>query len=82
MKVEQIKELISKAEIENAKSQGVIENIKDDWKEKYGTDNPEEIKQKLQELKEEKEKTDERKEKLQKELNESYDWEELEEELA
>ena len=42
--VERIKDLINKNEIEKAKAQGVKESIKKQWKEKFGTDDVEEIK--------------------------------------
>ena len=67
--------------IENAKNSGLIENIKKEWKEKFGTDDPKEIKEKLQEMKEEFEKSDARKNKLYNDLLNAYDWDELEEEL-
>lgn len=80
-KVEEINELISKAEIASAKSQGQIEAIKADWKKKYGTDDENEIKNKLQELENEEQKTIERQEVLYEKLINAYDWEALEEEL-
>lgn len=80
--VEKINELISKAQISSAKSQGQIEAIKAEWKKTYGTDNEKEIKKRLQELEEEEQKTIERQEVLYNKLINSYDWDKLEEELA
>ena len=80
--VEKINELISKAQISSAKSQGQIEAIKAEWKKTYGTDDEKEIKKRLQELEEEEQKTTERQEVLYNKLINSYDWDKLEEELA
>ena len=81
-KVEEIQELISKAEIASAKSQGQMEAIKAEWKKLYGTDDENEIKNKLQELETEEQKTVERQEVLYEKLVNAYDWETLEEELC
>ena len=81
-KVEEINELISKAEIASAKSQGQMEAIKVEWKKLYGTDDENEIKNKLQELETEEQKTVERQEVLYEKLINAYDWETLEEELC
>lgn len=81
-KVEEINELISKAEIASAKSQGQMESIKAEWKKLYGTDDENEIKNKLQELETEEQKTVERQEVLYEKLVNAYDWETLEEELC
>ena len=81
-KVEEIDELISKAEIASAKSQGQMEAIKAEWKKLYGTDDENEIKNKLQELETEEQKTVERQEVLYEKLVNAYDWETLEEELC
>lgn len=81
-KVERIKELISKAEVASAKSEGQMEAIKATWKKEYGTDDIEEIKNKLQEMEEEQNKTEERQNVLYNKLMNSFNWDELEEELA
>ena len=81
-KVEEINELISKAEIASAKSQGQMEAIKAEWKKLYGTDDENEIKNKLQELETEEQKTVERQKVLYEKLVNAYDWETLEEELC
>lgn len=80
--VERINELISRAQISSAKSQGQIEAIKAEWKKTYGTDDEKEIKKRLHELEEEEQKTIERQEVLYDKLINSYDWVKLEEELA
>lgn len=79
--VQKIKEMINQAELENAKNLGVIENIKKNWKETYGTDDPVELKKKLEEMKSDEENTKERLNKLYSDLMESQDWKQLEEEL-
>ena len=80
-KFEEINSLIEKAEKESAKSEGVIETIKKRWKEDYGFDDLESAEKKLDELTENLETTKARKEKLERKLEESYDWDSLEEEL-
>lgn len=79
---ENIKNLIQKAEVEKAKAQGVKENIKGEWKKKYGFETLEEAKEKLNELNSDYNKNENRKEKLMNELEESQDWEKIEEELG
>lgn len=79
--VERINDLINKAELENAKNQGILENIRKEWMEKYGTDDVKIIKQKLKELKSDLENSNERQNKLYNELMELQDWEQLEEDL-
>ena len=80
--VERIKDLIDKNEIEKAKAQGVKESIKKQWKEKFGTDDVEEIKGKLQEMQGELDTSNKRLETLSNKLFNSYDWDKLEEELG
>lgn len=79
--VERIKNLIQDAELSNAKSQGIIENIQKEWSNKFGTDKLEDIEKELEKLEEESKQSDERLEQLEKKLNDSYDWDKLEEEL-
>lgn len=79
--VERIKNLIQDAELSNAKSQGIIENIQKEWKDKFGTDKLEEVEKELEKLQEELKQSDDRLEQLEKKLNDSYDWDKLEEEL-
>lgn len=78
---ENIKDLIQQAEVEKAKAQGVKESIKAEWKKKYGFETLEEAKNKLDELNAEFNKNEKRKEKYMNELEESQDWEQIEEEL-
>ena len=80
--VERIKDLINKNELEKAKAQGVKESIKKQWKEKFGTDDVEEIKGKLQEMHGELDNSNKRLETLSNKLFNSYDWDKLEEELG
>ena len=79
--VQKIKDLIGKSEVENAKAQGVIEDIKSEWREKYGFDTVEEANCKYEELKENLSKMENREEKLMKDLSQIQDWEKIEEEL-
>lgn len=80
--VERIKELISKAEIVSAKSQGKQDAIKAEWKKKYGTDNESDILKILQGLEQEEQKTKERQDVIYEKLMNSCDWDKLEEELC
>ena len=79
--IERIKELIKTAELEQAKAQGAKDSIKAEWKKKYGFETLEEAKAKLEELSSNVEKNEKKKEKLMNELNESQDWDKIEEEL-
>ena len=78
---ERIKRLIKEAELKSAKSQGVIDSILKGWEEKYGFNTVEDAEKKLAELMEEKKNSDARLEKLMNDLEKSYDWDKLEEEL-
>lgn len=80
--VERIKNLIQKAETQKAKAEGVVEKIKSEWKELYGTDDENEIMKKLESFLDEKKILDERKESLFQKLIEANDWDKLEEELS
>ena len=80
--VERIKDLIDKNEIEKAKAQGVKESIKKQWKEKFGTDDVNEVKVKLQEMQGELDNSNKRLQTLSEKLFNSYDWDKLEEELG
>lgn len=79
--IERIKDLIKEAELEQAKAQGAKDSIKAEWKKKYGFETLEEAKAKLEEISSNVEKNEKKKEKLMKELNESQDWDKIEEEL-
>ena len=79
--IERIKELIKTAELEQAKAQGAKDSIKVEWKKKYDFETLEEAKAKLEEISSNLEKNEKKKEKLMNELNESQDWDKIEEEL-
>ena len=79
--IERIKDIIQRTELEKAKSQGVKDSIKAEWKKKYGFETLEEAKEKLNELNTDFEKNKNKKEKLMNELMESQDWDEIEDEL-
>ena len=78
---ENIKNLIQKAEVEQAKAQGVKENIRAGWKKTYGFDTLDEAKEKLEELNSEYNKNESRKEKLMNDLSEAQNWDKIEDEL-
>ena len=80
--IERIKDLISKAELESAKSKGIVENIENEWLEEFGTKDLSEIQKKLDGMNEELNRLNERMESLYSKLLNSYDWDKLEEELA
>lgn len=80
--IERIKDLISKVELESAKSKGIIENIENEWLEEFGTKDLSEIQKKLDAMNEELNRLNERMENLYSKLLNSYDWDELEKELA
>ena len=80
--VERIEDLIKKAELEMAKSEGQIQTIKIQWKKLYGTDDEQEIKEILKNQKAELTKTQERLNVLYNKLLEACDWDSLEEELS
>lgn len=79
--VKRIKELIGRAEIESAKAKGVMEQIEEGWKKKYGTSDFHEIKSKRDSMKEALKEKQNRMDTLYNELVSSYDWDSLEEEL-
>ena len=79
--LEKIKDLIQRAELEQAKAQGVKDSIRAEWKKKYGFDSVEEAKAKLEELESNLAKNEKKKDKLIQELEESQDWEKIEDEL-
>lgn len=78
---QRIKNIISEAELESAKSQGTKESIEKSWKEEYGFSTLEEAVEKKKELEEELELSNSRLDKLTAELENSQDWDKLEEEL-
>ena len=80
--VERIEDLIKKAELEVAKSEGQIQILRTQWKKLYGTDNEQEIKEILKNQKAELTKTQERLNVLYNKLLEACDWDSLEEELS
>ena len=73
--VQEIKQKIAKAEIEAAKSKGVIENIESDWEKQFGTKDINVIKQKLAEMEDDLKASDARMEKIYSDLLNAYDWE-------
>lgn len=80
--VERIEDLIKKAELEVAKSEGQLQTLRIQWKKAYGTDNEQEIKEILKNQKAELTKTQDRLNVLYNKLLEACDWDSLEEELS
>lgn len=78
---ERIKNIISKAELDSAKAQGKIDNIKKTWRDKYGTDDINEIKKIYENFQKDKEKLEGKLEELWKKILSSCDWDELEKKL-
>lgn len=78
---ERIKNIISKAELDSAKAQGKIDSIKSNWKEKYGTDDIDEIKKIYENQIEEIEKLEEKMGELWDKIVTSCDWDALEKKL-
>lgn len=78
---ERIKGIISKAEIESAKAQGKIDNIKKSWLKDYGTDDINEIVKIYAELEEKKKNLENRMGELYNKIKSSCDWDELERKL-
>lgn len=79
--LERIENLIKKAELEVAKSEGQIQTLQSQWKKTYGTDDIHEVKEILKNQKSELTKTQERLDSLYDKLINAYDWDSLEEEL-
>ena len=74
---ERIKNIISKAEMESVKAQGMLDAIKKDWMKEFNTDDVEEIKKILDELEQERTKLSEKMNELYAKLEASCDWDEL-----
>ena len=77
--VKRIKKLIQEAEVKSAKAQGVIDNLEEKWKERFGEGSVKVAKEKLAELKEKIEKQEKKKVELEGELENLYDWDSLDE---
>jgi hypothetical protein len=77
--VKEIKRLIQEAEVKSAKAQGVIDSLEEKWKDRFGEGSVKIAKERLAELKEKIEKQEKRKAELEEELENLYDWDELEE---
>ena len=76
--VKRIKKLIQEAEVKSSKAQGVIENLEDKWKERFGDGSVKVAKEQLAALKEKIEKQEAKKAELETELENLYDWDALE----
>jgi len=76
--VKRIKKLIQEAEVKSAKAQGVIDSLEKKWKEQMGEGTLAAAKKYYADLQEKIKKQEERREKLEKELEDLYDWDSLE----
>ena len=81
-RVEEIEEIIKKAQLKSAKAEGVIESIEKEWKKKYGTSDVEEIKKIQKNLQKEIIECEEKESELLKKLENICDSDELEKELG
>lgn len=79
--VERIKKLINEAELESAKSQGMIDNIISGWKDVYGISTVEEAEEKVVELEMELDAMNKELKTLYEGLENACDWDKLEREL-
>lgn len=81
-RVEEIEEIIKKAQLKSAKAEGVIESIEKEWEKKYGTSDVEEIKKIQKNLQKEITECEEKESELLEKLENICDWDELEKELG
>ena len=81
-RVEEIEEIIKKAQLKSAKAEGVIESIEKEWEKKYGTSDVEEIKKIQKNLQKEIIECEEKESELLEKLENICDWDELEKELG
>jgi len=77
--VKRVKKLIQEAEVKAAKAQGVLDNLEEKWKERYGEGTLTAAKQAYSELQTKIQKQEKRRDELMKELDNLYDWDSLEE---
>jgi len=80
-RVEQIEEIVKKAQLKSAKAEGVIESIEKEWEKKYGTSDVEEIKKIEKNLQKEITECEEKESEFLEKLEGICDWDELEKEL-
>lgn len=78
---ERLKVLISKMELDDAKTQGAIDSIKSSWKKDYGTDDVFEIRKIVSDLETRKNELNEKLDSLYNKLVNSCDWDEIERKL-
>lgn len=81
-RVEEIEEIIKKAQLKSAKAEGVIESIEKEWEKKYGTSDVEEIKKIQKNIQKEITECEEKESELLGKLENICDWDELEKELG
>ena len=77
-----IKDIIERLKTDRAKKMGVLEQIKQGWLKKYGTDDINEIKGILIDLKRKRDLEEEKLESIHDKLMNDFDWEQAERELA
>lgn len=74
MEFKRIKEKIKNAETKAAEANGKMQVIKEQWKEKYGFDDLDSAKEKLEEIKKDAETKTEKRNEMMEKLESSFDW--------
>ena len=80
--VMRIKDIIERLKTDKAKKMGVLEQIKQGWMDKYGTDDIDEIKAILTDLKHYRKIDEDKLDSIYNKLTNDIDWEQAERELA
>ena len=80
--VMRIKDIIERLKTDKAKKMGVLEQIKQGWMDKYGTDDIDKIKAILTDLKHHRKIDEDKLDSIYNKLTNDFDWEQAERELA